>query len=137
VRGHPLAHRSARVGGAFGIALGLLLSACQTADPAPVSAPSSGVRVVVGTAAGDTLAFDPAEIAVGSVVPVTLEFRNHSRLPHNLVFTGGLSASTRTIVEPGAFDELQLLPPRAGMYPFVCTIHSEMAGRLVVGASAE
>jgi plastocyanin len=113
----------------------LLLTACRAADRAPGSGPPVGVRIAVGTAPGETLAFDPREIAVAAVIPVTMTFRNHSSVPHNLVFTGGLSAATRTIVEPGTFDELQLLPPEAGVYTFVCTIHSGMSGRLVVGGS--
>jgi len=136
VRRHPLTDRPSRGGATLGLALALLSAACQSADPVAVSAPPVGVRIAVGTAPGETLAFDPAEIAVGSVVPVTVTFRNHSSVAHNLTFTDGLSAATRTIVEPGTFDELHLLPPSAGSYPFVCTIHSEMAGRLVVGGSA-
>jgi plastocyanin len=135
VRRHPLTDRPSPWGGALGLALVLALSGCQPAGPAP-STPAGAVRVAVGTAPGETLAFDPVEIAIGEVVPVTMTFRNHSSVAHNLVFTDGLSAATRTIVEPGAFEELHLIPPGAGVYPFVCTIHSEMAGRLVVGGSA-
>ncbi len=121
---------------ARGLVLAVLLSACQSAEATPVSPPPASIHVAVGTAPGETLAFDPAEIAVGSVVPVTMTFRNQSSVAHNLVFTGAMSVATRTIVEPGTFDQLQLHPPGAGIYPFVCTIHSGMAGRLVVGASA-
>ena len=133
MRRHPLTDRSSRIRGALGLALVLLLSACQAAGPAPSSPAPGAVRIAVGTAPGETLAFDPAEIAIREVVPVTVTFRNHSSVAHNLVFTEGLSAATRTIVEPGTF-EVQVLE-RAGVYPFVCTIHSEMAGRLVVGGS--
>lgn len=136
MRRHPLTDRSSRGLGALGLALGLLFSACQAAGPAPSSPAPGGVRIAVGTAPGETLAFEPAEIAVGEVGPVTVTFRNHSSVAHNLVFTEGLSASTRTIVEPGTFEELHLDPPGVGVYPFVCTIHSEMAGRLVVGGSS-
>lgn len=124
------------MGVARGLVVVVLLSACQTAEPTPASPAPAAIHVAVGTAPGETLAFDPAEIAVGSVVPVTMTFRNQSSVAHNLVFTGALSAATRTIVEPGTFDELHLHPPGAGVYPFVCTIHSGMAGRLVVEGSA-
>ena len=53
-----------------------------------------------------------------------MTFRNGSSVAHNLTFTGGLSVATRTIVEPGAVEVLHLVPPAAGAYPFVCTIHS-------------
>jgi plastocyanin len=135
VRRHPLIHRSSRIGGVLGLTIVLLLSACQAAGQAPSSPAPGGVRIAVGTAPGETAAFDPVEIAVSEVVPVTMTFRNHSSVAHNLVFTDGLSAATRTIVEPGTFEELHLVPPGAGVYPFVCTIHTEMAGRLVVGGS--
>ena len=39
---------------------------------------------------------------------------------------------TRTIVRPGTSDQLLLAPPPPGDYPFVCTIHDGMAGRLIV-----
>lgn len=116
------------------LALVLVLAGCQ-GTVGITQPPAGGVRVAVATAPGETLAFEPAEVEIGSVVPVTITFRNGSTLAHNLTFTDGLSAATRTIVEPGAVEELQLDPPAAGEYPFVCTIHAEMTGRLLVAVT--
>jgi plastocyanin len=84
------------------------------------------------TAAGETTAFDPAEAVVEATGPIAITFRNASSLPHNLTFTAGLTAATRTIVSPGTSDELVVSPLAPGTYPFVCTIHDGMAGTLIV-----
>jgi plastocyanin len=91
--------------------------------------------VSIATAPGETLAFVPAETTVWAAGPIAMTFRNGSSLSHNLVFTVGLTAATRTIVEPGSSDELLLRPPGSGAYPFVCTIHDGMAGTLIVRPS--
>jgi plastocyanin len=116
------------------IGLAVVIAGCQ-ATSATTSAPADGVRIAVATAPGQTLAFDPPEIQVGSVVPVTMTFRNRSSVAHNLTFTNGLSVATRTIVEPGWDEVLHIVPPAAGTYPFVCTIHAGMTGKLVVTAA--
>jgi plastocyanin len=133
VRRYPLIHRFSRLAAA--LSLGVALLGCQAMN-ATTSGPPAGIRVAVATAPGETLAFDPFEIEVGSVVPVSLTFRNASSVAHNLTFTSGLTIGTRTIVEPGAVQELHFVPPAAGTYPFVCTIHAEMTGQLVVGAAS-
>jgi plastocyanin len=48
------------------------------------------------------------------------------------VFTGGQKAATRTVVEPGTSDQVLFDPPTPRAYPFVCTIHTGMAGTLIV-----
>ncbi len=100
--------------------------------PAVSASPPVSAAVTFTTAMGETTAFDPAEAAVSAAGPIAITFRNRSTLPHNLVFTAGLTATTRTIVEPGTSDELLIGPLAPGTYPFVCTIHDGMAGKLVV-----
>ncbi|HEY7703185.1 MAG TPA: cupredoxin domain-containing protein [Candidatus Limnocylindrales bacterium] len=94
--------------------------------------PTGVAHVLVETAAGERLAFEPAEVTVASTGPLMITFRNGSSQPHNLVFTSGMRAATRTIVEPGQSEQLSLAPPEPGSYPFVCTIHEGMAGTLIV-----
>lgn len=118
-----------------GLVAGLLLLGCLASDSPAGAGPPGAVAVSIATAPGETLAFVPAETTVVAG-PVAVSFRNRSSLTHNLVFTGLVSASTRTIVEPGAGDELLIEPPRPGSYPFVCTIHDGMAGVLIVQPSA-
>jgi plastocyanin len=113
-----------------------MLGGCSPTVPAASVASSAAVDVIITSAAGERPAFEPAETTVDASGPVAMTFLNRSSLAHNLVFTAGLTGATRTIVEPGASDELLLVPPGPGTYPFVCTIHDGMAGTLVVRASA-
>ena len=84
------------------------------------------------TARGETMAFDPVETVIAATGPISITFRNASSLPHNLTFVGITAAATRTIVEPGTSDQVDLAPLAPGAYPFVCTIHDGMAGLLTV-----
>ena len=88
--------------------------------------------MTITSAPGETLAFEPAETTVQAAGPITITFRNGSSLAHNLVFTAGLTAATRTIVEPGTSDQILLAQAAPGAYPFACTIHDGMAGTLIV-----
>ncbi len=132
MRRHPLSRPLPRLATVIGLAAALV--GCQ-ATSATTSAPPDGVRIAVATAPGETLAFDPVQVEIGSVAPVTMTFRNRSSVAHNLTFTDGLSVATRTIVEPGWDEVLHIIPPAAGTYPFVCTIHAGMTGKLVVTAT--
>lgn len=91
--------------------------------------------VEIATAPGEALGFLPTSATV-PVGPVVLTFRNRSRLEHNLTFLGGLGIKTRTIVQPGADEVLQISALAPGSYRFVCTIYhvtvGEMSGMLVV-----
>jgi len=138
VRRHPLTGRLPRLLG--DILVAPLLVACvltgpaaTATPPAATATPPAAVGVTIRSAPGETLAFEPAETTVEAPGPVAVTFRNGSSLSHNLVFTGGLSAATRTVVEPGTSDYLLLFPSAPGAYPFVCTIHTGMAGTLIVG----
>ena len=92
--------------------------------------------VSIASAPGEALAFEPSTVSVDVAGPVAITFLNASSLPHNLTFTGTLSAGTRTIVSPGTSDELNVEVPAAGSYTFVCTIHEGMSGTLVVEGAA-
>jgi plastocyanin len=94
------------------------------------------VELTISTAPGERLAFEPAEPTIRATGPISLTFHNGSSLAHNMTFTAGLEAGTRTIVRPGTSDQLLLAPPPPGDYPFVCTIHDGMAGRLIIEPAA-
>jgi plastocyanin len=113
-------------------AAALLLAGCVGVTSTPSAAPSATVALTIRTAPHDRLAFEPAEPTVRAAGPITLTFQNGSSLPHNVTFTGALTAATDTIVKPGTSDQLMVVPPAPGAYPFVCTIHVGMAGRLIV-----
>ena len=121
--------RPTRIGGVLLVAA--LVAGCAAAGEPSPSAPAV-VGVSITTAPGERLEFDPAETTIALARSVHVRFRNVSSLPHNLVFTGTLTASTRTIVAPGTADEVEVVLPGPGRYPFVCTIHVEMSGALIV-----
>jgi plastocyanin len=129
VRGHPLAGHLA--GLLVGGLLTPLLAGCIAMAPAVTASPAGSTDVTITTAAGEAAAFVPPETVVQSGRPISITFRNGSSLPHNLVFTAGLTATTRTIIEPGTADELRISPLAPGTYPFVCTIHDGMSGKLI------
>jgi plastocyanin len=110
----------------------LLLAGCVGSPPPPSETPAAVTEVTIRTAPGDRLAFEPADPTVRATGPISLIFENGSSLPHNMTFTAGVEAGTRTIVRPGTSDRILLAPPPPGAYPFVCTIHDGMAGRLIV-----
>jgi plastocyanin len=117
------------------LALSLLaggLVGCGPSDASMVPVGPGTVEVRIASAPGATLAFVPDVIEVPNGRDLTVTFENDSSVPHNLVFTGGLTAATRTIVAAGTTDRVVLAAPDPGTYPFVCTIHEGMAGTLVV-----
>jgi plastocyanin len=111
--------------------LAVITAGCGLAGEATHSPPAA-VEVTIATAAGDRLAFEPAEVSVPSAGGLTITFHNGSSLAHNLVFTSGIGVASDTIVEPGTEERLSVAPLRPGRYRFVCTIHEGMAGSLVV-----
>lgn len=114
--------------------LALVIAGCALGAQAGPSAPSAAVTV--STAPGQSLAFAPAHVSIPAGTPVRLTFQNASTVPHNLVFTSGVSGGTDAIVGPGASETLSLGPLADGTYRFVCTIHEEMTGQLSVGPAA-
>ncbi len=115
----------------------MLLAACAPTPRGTGGEATAPAHITIRTAPGDTLAFEPRDVAVLSAAPLTMTFRNESNVAHNLVFTDGVTAATRTIVEPGGSDMLSVVPPGPGAYSFVCTIHDGMAGRLLVAPGDE
>jgi plastocyanin len=130
MRRHPLdALLTRSICGVLALAL---VVGCAAGGPAATAIPPGAVAITISTAPGEALAFEPAETIVRTIRPIALTFRNGSSLPHNVVFTSGLTAASRTIVDPGASDVVLLVPPAPGTFRFVCTIHSGMAGTLIV-----
>ena len=88
------------------------------------------VDIAVSTSTGEGLVFMPSVVAAPAGVPLRLTFENVSSLPHNLTLSAPISIGTRTIVDPGSYDTIELAPLAEGAYGFVCTIHEGMAGVL-------
>lgn len=90
------------------------------------------VPLEVRTQPGEGTGFDPASVSAPPDTPVALTFTNVSALEHNLVFLDPVTVGTRAIVRPGESDHMEFATPAAGTYQFVCTIHEDMRGSLVV-----
>ncbi|HET9852911.1 MAG TPA: PQQ-dependent sugar dehydrogenase, partial [Candidatus Limnocylindrales bacterium] len=97
-------------------------------------APAETVEATVGTDTGAALAFDPASVTVPAGSTVELTFENRATVPHNLTFSGAVTAATATIVDPGATETIEFTAPDPGEYAFVCTLHPGMGGTLNVEA---
>ena len=93
---------------------------------------SATVEVLVTTDVGADLRFVPAEVSAPALTRVRVTFRNVSTQPHNLTFDAPLGGGTRTIVEAGGSDAVELVTPGPGRYVFGCTIHMGMSGTLAV-----
>ena len=113
--------------------LGFVLGGCSGAGAVSMAAPPAAV-VEISTAPGLALRFEPAEATVAAAGDVELKFHNRSSQAHNLVFTTGVSAATRTIVEAGGMDRVVFATTGPGTYTFVCTIHDGMQGSVQVEA---
>ena len=99
------------------------LAGCSPQAPA--------VEVRVGTDPGAEMRYLPDSVGVAANTPLTILFENKGATPHNLTFEDG-SARSKTIVDPGELDMVRVVGRAPGEYAFVCTIHPEMRGRLIV-----
>lgn len=87
---------------------------------------------VEARAAGAGYAFVPASVQAPSQSRVMVTLHNASDAPHTLVLLEPIDRRSGTIVEPGNSDRLELVTPAAGSYRFVCTVHADMSGTLLV-----
>jgi len=94
----------------------------------------NGPRLTLEVRASATheLTFLPATLEAPASTRVRVIFRNESTVDHNLVFVGDLSARSKPLVTPGELDRIEFTTPAPGTYRFVCTIHEEMEGTLIV-----
>ena len=114
----------------LGVLIGAVAIGCS------VQGEVSSQTIEISTAQGKAERFEPSDPNVAFASTLRVRFRNESTQAHNLVFVGSLEGATRTIVEPGATDEVMVVIPGPGTYPFVCTIHEAMQGSLTVSAAS-
>jgi plastocyanin len=122
----------------------LAISACggpTAPSSAPVVAPPSEgapsgetVEITIGTDTGAELRFDPAGLTIKTGDEIRVTFENRASVPHNLTFGPPINVATSTVVDPGTSETVQFTAPSVGEYLFVCTIHPDMSGTLIVEA---
>jgi plastocyanin len=124
------------------LALILVLAACGggTEESAAASGDNTGggtVEVVDGAVevtAAD-LAFDATTIVAPAGEAFTITLVNDDSAPHNLsvyVEEGGESIVEGEIIDPGATVTIEVPALDAGEYFFVCDLHTNMNGTVVV-----
>ena len=81
------------------------------------------------------LAFDATVIEAPAGETFTITFTNNDTAPHNIaIYTeeGGEEIAKGAVIDGGATTEVQVGALDVGEYYFVCDIHPEMSGSLVV-----
>jgi plastocyanin len=124
--------------GAFPVvaSLALVLAACSSADPSE-SAGGATATVVDGavTITAADLAFDASVIEAPAGEPFTITLVNNDSAPHNIsLYTeeGGTEIVIGEIIDGGATVEVTVDALEAGEYFFVCDLHTDMNGTVVV-----
>ena len=121
----------------------LVLAACGSGDDGASAAPSGDntaggtVSVVDGAVniSADDLAFDANVIQATAGEAFTVSFTNNEAVPHNFsVYTeeGGDAIVQGDVINEGETDEVEIEALEAGEYYFVCDLHPEMNGTIVV-----
>ena len=122
----------------------LVLAACGGGDEGGSTAPSADDNTAGGTVSvvdgavdisADDLAFDANVIQAPAGEAFTVTFTNNEAVPHNFsVYTeeGGEAIATGEVIGEGLTDEVEIEALEAGEYYFVCDLHPEMNGIIVV-----
>jgi plastocyanin len=119
----------------------LALAACGGSDgSAAASDDNTGggtVEVVDGAVeiTADDLAFDATTIVAPAGEAFTITLVNNDSAPHNLsvyVEEGGDDLVMGDVIDPGATVEIEVPALDAGEYFFVCDLHTNMNGTVVV-----
>jgi len=111
-------------------------AASTTAVPATAGPPGKPLTILEGSSVQGSPSYDPATITVkkGDKITVT----NKDTLPHTV--TSGIGPTDpnsakqfdTSIIEAGATADIQTTNINPGQYPFHCTVHPFMTGKLVV-----
>jgi plastocyanin len=122
----------------------LVLAACGGGDEGGSTAPSADDNTAGGTVSvvdgsvdisADDLAFDANVIQAPAGEAFTVNFTNNEAVPHNFsVYTeeGGEAIAQGEIINEGQTDEVEIDALEPGEYFFVCDLHPEMTGTIVV-----
>jgi plastocyanin len=104
--------------------------------PAPAGPPGTPLAILEGSSIQGSPDFDPDPLTVkkGDKITVT----NKDTLPHTV--TSGTAPTDpnsakqfdTSIIEPGATADIETTNITPGDYPFYCTVHPYMMGKLVV-----
>ena len=111
-------------------------NATSAATPAPAGPPGTPLTILEGSSVQGSPSYDPATLTVkkGDKITVT----NKDTLPHTVTSGTGPSDPNSakqfdtSIIEAGATADIETTNMAAGEYPFHCSVHPYMMGKLVV-----
>ncbi len=106
---------------AMPIMIALLLLAGSTSVTAADQPPAANAEVKI-----DNFSFGPQTVTVP--VGATVTWINHDDIPHTVVSTDGVFKSKVRDTD----EKFSYTFTKAGTYPYYCTIHPKMAGKVVV-----
>ena len=117
-----MTRRNVRVAGlAMPIMIALLLLVGSTSVTAADQPPAANAEVKI-----DNFSFGPQTVTVP--VGATVTWINHDDIPHTVVSTDGVFKSKVRDTD----EKFSYTFTKAGTYPYYCTIHPKMAGKVVV-----
>jgi cytochrome c oxidase subunit II len=104
--------------------------------PAPAGSPGTPLTILEGSSIQGSPSYDPAALTVkkGDKITVT----NKDTLPHTVTSGSGPTDPNSakqfdtSIIEAGATADIETTNISPGEYPFHCTVHPYMLGKLVV-----
>ena len=111
-------------------------TAAPAQAPAPAGPPGTPLTILEGSSVQGSPDFDPDTLTVkkGDKITVT----NKDTLPHTVTSgTGPTDPNSAkqfdtSIIEPGATADIETTNITPGDYPFHCTVHPYMMGKLIV-----
>ena len=114
-----------------------LVAACSSGggSSAAAEAPATVTDGAV-TVTADDLEFDATSIEAPADETFTITLVNNDTAPHNIsIYTeeGGEEIVKGTVINEGETTEIEVPALEAGTYFFVCDVHPDMNGPLVVG----
>jgi plastocyanin len=112
---------------ALTLAAALTVAACSTASPTATTSTTTSAATAAGhEVVMEGFAFTPAELTVA--VGTTVTWTNRDAARHDVVADDGTFASPLF----GAGETFSFTFESPGEYPYTCTVHPGMAGRIVV-----
>jgi plastocyanin len=106
---------------AMPVMIALLLLAASPSVSAADQPPASNAEVKI-----DNFSFGPQTVTVP--VGATVTWTNHDDIPHTVVSTDGVFKSKVRDTD----ETFSYTFTKAGTYPYYCTIHPKMTGKVVV-----
>ena len=99
----------------------------EESSTTPTTVAAGGATVVDIVSSGSTWKFRPDSVTVSTGTSVT--WTNSTDVPHNVVFTDAAVRSSDLFNKGKSFTTTA---GQAGTFPYICSVHPDMKGTLVV-----